>query len=106
MELIKVEYLPGVTKVVFDDWYIFKETQIEQLKQLLMPLAENTKQGCLALDFAKVESIASSFLGLLVILHKKMREQGGNMELWNLCQNIQKVFEITQLTKVFKICKK
>jgi anti-anti-sigma factor len=104
--IIKVEYGAGETIVTLDDWYIVTENKIEKLKELLIPLVEKTKQGKLVLNFSKVESVASSLLGLLLIIHKKIHEQDGDMEIWNLNPNIQKVFEITQLTKVFKICKK
>jgi Anti-anti-sigma regulatory factor (antagonist of anti-sigma factor) len=104
--VIKVEYGAGETIVTIDDWYITTDRKIDKLKELLIPIVEKTKQGKLVLDFSKVESIASSLLGLLLIIHKKVLEQQGNMEIWNLTKNIQKVFEITQLTKIFKICKK
>jgi anti-anti-sigma factor len=104
--VIKVEYGAGETIVTLDDWYIVTENKIDKLKELLIPIVEKTKQGKLVLNFSKVESVASSLLGLLLIIHKKIREQQGDMEIWNLSRNIQKVFEITQLTKVFKICKK
>jgi Anti-anti-sigma regulatory factor (antagonist of anti-sigma factor) len=103
--IIKVEYGAGETIVTIDDWYITTDRKIDKLKELLIPIVEKTKQGKLVLDFSKVESIASSLLGLLLIIHKKVVEQQGNMEIWNLNKNIQKVFEITQLTKIFKICK-
>jgi anti-sigma B factor antagonist len=104
--IIKVEYGAGETIVTIDDWYIITEQKIDKLKELLIPLVEKTKQGKLVLNFSKVESVASSLLGLLLIIHKKIHDQQGNMEIWNLNKNIQKVFEITQLTKIFKICKK
>jgi anti-sigma B factor antagonist len=103
---IKVEYGMGITFVTFNDMCIVEADQIEKLKSLFMPIIEKTKQGKLVLNFSNVQSLSSASLGLLVIIHKKIREQGGNLELCNLSQNILKVFKITQLTKVFNISKK
>jgi anti-anti-sigma regulatory factor len=75
--IIKVEYGAGETIVTLDDWYIVTENKIEKLKDLLIPLVEKTKQGKLVLNFSKVESVASSLLGLLLIIHKKIHEKSG-----------------------------
>jgi anti-sigma B factor antagonist len=104
--IIKVEYGSNETHVALNDWYIFRENQIDTLKQLLLPIVEKTGKGKLVLNFSKVESVSSSLLGLLLIIHKKIQEQKADLEIWNLHPNIQKVFEITKLNKVFKIYKK
>ena len=102
---IKVEYGLDTTYVTFNDVSILESGYIEKLKQLLTPIVAKTKNGKLVLNFANVQSFSSAMLGLLLIIHKRMCEHKGNMEIWNLNQNIQKVFEITQLTKIFNIQK-
>jgi anti-anti-sigma factor len=102
---ISVEYGMDTAIVTFSDKHILESGQIDKLKELLLPIAEKTMHGKLVLDFSNVQSLSSAMLGLLLTIHKRMREQSGDMELWNLNQNIQKVFEITQLTKVFNIQK-
>ena len=57
----------------------------------------------MVLNFANVKFMTSAMLGLLVRVHKKVLERGGQIELRNMDSNIHKVFEITQLTKVFDI---
>ena len=57
----------------------------------------------LILNFENVRFMSSAFLGLLVKIHKRVIEMGGHLQLFNLDPKIQKVFEITQLTKVFDI---
>jgi anti-anti-sigma factor len=47
--------------------------------------------------------MTSAMLGLLVRIHKRVGERGGQLELRNLDNNLHKIFEITQLTKVFNI---
>jgi STAS domain. len=100
---INVEYGMDTTFVTFNDMSILESEQIDKLKKLLTPIVEKTKDGKLVLNFVNVQSLSSAMLGLLLIIHKRMCEHKGNMEIWNLNQNIQKVFEITQLTKIFNI---
>jgi anti-sigma B factor antagonist len=47
--------------------------------------------------------MSSAFLGLLVKIHKRVIEAGGDLQLCNLSPNLYKVFEITKLTKIFDI---
>jgi anti-anti-sigma factor len=46
---------------------------------------------------------SSSFLGLLVKIHKKMCERKGRLQLCNVDPNLYKIFEITQLNKVLDV---
>jgi anti-sigma B factor antagonist len=96
-------YGPGTTLVTFNDTHILETGQIDKLKELLAPVIKKTDQGKLVLNFSNVQSLSSAMLGLLLTIHKRMREQSGDMEIWNLNKNIIKVFEITQLTKIFNI---
>ena len=47
--------------------------------------------------------MSSAFLGLLVKIQKRVNEKEGHLTLKNIDPNIQQVFEITQLTRVFDI---
>ncbi|MHC4497097.1 MAG: STAS domain-containing protein [Planctomycetota bacterium] len=55
------------------------------------------------MDFCNVKFMTSAFLGLLVKVHKRLREREGHLKLRHIDPNIYKAFEITQLTKVFDI---
>ena len=100
---MKVEYGIDVTHVQFIDKKILDEAKIAELRESLEPIVEKNGAGRMLLNFANVEFMTSAMLGLLVRLNKKVRERGGKLELCNVNPSIRKVFEITQLTKVFDI---
>jgi anti-sigma B factor antagonist len=100
---IKVEYGTDVTIVTFADERIVDEEQIRELQELLEPVIEKNQDGKLILNFSNVNFMTSALLGLLVRIHKRVCESGGRLQLSNLDSNLRRVFEITQLTKVFDI---
>jgi len=100
---IEVEYGIDVTFVTFEDEKILDEQQIKVLQESFGPVIEKNEDKKLVLNFQNVMFMTSAVLGLLVRIHKKVRENGGRMQLCNLEPNLRKVFEITQLTKVFEI---
>ncbi len=100
---IKTEYGIDVTFVTFEDENILDEGQIRELKNSLESVIEKNKENQLVLNFSNVKFMTSAMLGLLVRIHKRVSERGGQLELRNLDGNLYKLFEITQLTKVFNI---
>jgi anti-anti-sigma factor len=100
---LKVEHAMETTFVTLQDTHILEENQIKELEESIMPLVEKAGSGKLVLNFANVQFMSSSFLGLLVKIHKRVSEQGGNLALCKVDPSIYKVFEITNLTKVFQI---
>ena len=102
-EKINVENGTDVTIVTFEEETILEDQQIRKLERALLPVIRENQQKRLVLNFAKVKFMSSAFLGLLVKVHKRIVEAGGHLQLYNLDPKIQKVFEITQLVKVFDI---
>ena len=100
---IKAEYGIDLTFVTFEDENILDEGQVRELQKSLESVIEKNKDGRLVLNFANVKFMTSAMLGLLVRIHKRVGERGGQLELRNLDGNLYKLFEITQLTKVFNI---
>jgi len=100
---IKVEYGTDVTIVTLADERIVDEEQIRELRESLEPVIEKNENKRLILNFVNVKFMTSALLGLLVRIHKKVRELNGRLQLSNLDPNLHKIFEITQLTKVFDI---
>jgi anti-anti-sigma factor len=98
-----VEYGLDVTIVKLADDKILDEGHIRKLKELIEPAIEKNKDSQMLLDFVNVKSMTSAMLGLLVRIQKKVSERGGQLKLCNVDPSIRKVFEITQLTKVFDI---
>jgi len=100
---IEVEYGLDVTFVTFTEERILEEEQIKELREALEAVIEKNENKKLILNFANVKFMTSAVLGLLVRVHKKVVELGGKLQLSNLNSNLRRVFEITQLTKVFDI---
>jgi len=55
------------------------------------------------IDFTRTGYIDSSGLGVLVSLSKKIREQGGDLRLAGLNEDLQTLFELTKLDTLFNI---
>lgn len=102
-EKINVENGTDVTIVTFEEENILEDQQIRKLERVLLPVVRDNQQKRLVLNFLKVKFMSSAFLGLLVKVHKRVIEAGGTLQLYNLDPKIQKVFEITQLVKIFDI---
>lgn len=54
-------------------------------------------------DFSKCDFIDSTGLGALVSIYKKCVEKGGNIKLKSLKPEVEKLFKLTRLDKVFEI---
>jgi anti-sigma B factor antagonist len=57
----------------------------------------------LLVDFSKTGYIDSSGLGALVSISKKVREQGGDLRLSGLNEDLRSLFELTKLDTLFAI---
>ena len=74
----------------------------QELKQKMLDELEKGGRKFL-IDFAKTGYIDSSGLGVLVSLSKKIREQGGELRLANLNDDLKTLFELTKLDTLFQI---
>ena len=55
-------------------------------------------------DFSECTFIDSTGLGALVSIYKKCAEKGGSIKLKALNPEVEKLFKLTRLDKVFQIC--
>src|SRR5918997_5643626 len=74
----------------------------QELKQKVLEELENGSRKFL-IDFSNTGYIDSSGLGVLVSLSKKIREQGGELRLANLNEDLKTLFELTKLDTLFHI---
>ena len=74
----------------------------QELKQKVLDELEKGDRRFL-IDFAQTGYIDSSGLGVLVSLSKKIREQGGELRLANLNEDLKTLFELTKLDTLFQI---
>ena len=74
----------------------------QELKQMVLDHLEGGARRFL-IDFAGTGYIDSSGLGVLVSLSKKIREQGGELRLASLNDDLRTLFELTKLDTLFHI---
>ena len=74
----------------------------QELKQQVLDRLEGGDRK-FVIDFANTGYIDSSGLGVLVSLSKKIREQGGELRLSSLNEDLQTLFELTKLDTLFRI---
>ncbi len=96
----KVSREGGVTVVDVDGQLIVGNRQ--ELKQKVLDELEGGERKFL-IDFTETGYIDSSGLGVLVSLSKKIREQGGELRLSTLNEDLRTLFELTKLDTLFRI---
>jgi anti-sigma B factor antagonist len=74
----------------------------QELKATIQQALDHGERKLLV-DFAKTGYIDSSGLGALVSISKKVREQGGELRLAGLNEDLRSLFELTKLDTLFGI---
>jgi anti-sigma B factor antagonist len=92
----------GVVVVGVDGQLIVGNRQ--ELKQRVLDALEGGGRR-FVVDFTRTGYIDSSGLGVLVSLSKKIREQGGELRLAGLNEDLQTLFELTKLDTLFAIAR-
>ncbi len=70
-----VQHTDDLTLVTFQDEEILESTFIQRLEKSLMTVVEDARRQNLLLDFSNVQFMSSAFLGVLVKVHKRVREK-------------------------------
>ena len=74
----------------------------QELKQRVLDELDGGERQ-FAINFSNTGYIDSSGLGVLVSLSKKIREQGGELRLAGLNEDLRTLFELTKLDTLFQI---
>ncbi|HSM05575.1 MAG TPA: STAS domain-containing protein [Longimicrobiales bacterium] len=90
----------GVTVVDVEGQLIVGNRQ--ELKQRVLEELDAGERR-FVVDFRDTGYIDSSGLGVLVSLSKKIREQGGELRLSGLNEDLRTLFELTKLDTLFRI---
>jgi len=90
----------GVVVVAVDGQLIVGNRQ--ELKQRILDALDAGGRKFL-IDFTRTGYIDSSGLGVLVSLSKKIRDQGGDLRLSGLNEDLKTLFELTKLDTLFAI---
>ena len=73
-----------------------------ELKELVQTALDRGERRLL-IDFSRTGYIDSSGLGALVSISKKVRENGGDLRLAGLNEDLRSLFELTKLDTLFTI---
>ena len=90
----------GVLVIEVDGQLIVGNRQ--DLKQRVLDALEAGNRKFL-IDFSRTGYIDSSGLGVLVSLSKKIRDEGGDLRLAGLNEDLKTLFELTKLDTLFAI---
>mgnify|MGYP001583948012 FL=1 len=90
----------GVLVIEVDGQLIVGNRQ--ELKQKVLDALEAGDRKFLV-DFTRTGYIDSSGLGVLVSLSKKIRDEGGDLRLAGLNEDLKTLFELTKLDTLFAI---
>jgi anti-anti-sigma factor len=98
---VELKRFDGGIVLTLKDATISGYRQVEGLKREILPMLENEQAQRVVLDFANVRFFATPFFSLII----RIRQKAGHLELCNLDPNVREVLDITNLTKIFPICK-
>lgn len=93
----------GVTTVELTDKKILDEVSISAIGEQLYALVAQSASPRVVLDFTAVGHMSSSALGMLITLHKRIREKQGQLRLCGIQPGIYEIFTITRLNEIFQI---
>lgn len=89
--------------IEFADKKILDEGNITEIGARINELIDQRERPRLLLDFAHVEHLSSAALGMLINANNRIREKNGELRLCDIKRQIQEVFAITKLDKLFRI---
>jgi anti-anti-sigma factor len=100
----EVAQVGAITVVKFTGPSLVDEEAIQAIGKRLVSLAEAGGQRCFVVNLEAVTLMASLMVAKLLGFHRKVRTAGGRLALCAIAPDLYRVFERTQLTKVFVIC--
>jgi anti-sigma B factor antagonist len=101
---LKVSTEGAVTVVELTDKKLLEEESISRIGEQLNALVSGAECPTMVVDFSSVGHMSSSALGMLITLHKRIREKNGQLRLCGVRPSIYEVFVITRLNEIFRVC--
>ena len=95
----------GVLVAYFQDVRIIDESRINSLGQELTELINNSDNSKIILNFQNVSFMSSAMIGKLVLFGKKCKAAKVALRMCNINENVEEVFNLMKLGKVFAIDK-
>lgn len=88
---------------------IFLQKEIHQFDPVALRhvfsniIEEHNDTTAIAVDFTAIEYVTGIFLGALMFFLKKAKDRGITIELVNVQPDIEKIFKLTALDRIFSI---
>jgi len=101
--VMKVSDRDGTKVAVLESSKMLDELDISEIGAKLTEVIQGGGDKGLVIDFRNVSNMSSSALGMLITIHKRMREISGELRLCNINDNIKEVFDITRLNEILII---
>jgi anti-sigma B factor antagonist len=92
--------------VYFQDVRIIDDSRINSLGEELGELINDNSNSRIILNFQNVGFMSSAMIGKLVLFGKKCKEAKVKLRLCTIGENVEEVFKLMRLNKVFDIDKK
>ena len=99
--VMEIETRDGVMVVRFNTASIDAAEGFEKIARDLRQLVGEHKPAKLVVDFGRVVFFSSHMLGLLVDIWRRLKDCGGFLVISGINPNLNRVFRITNLDKVF-----
>lgn len=103
MTTLKTQVDGAILVIRFQDDSIIDETRIEAVGNELRKLANESDQKKFVLSFEKVEFMSSAMIGKLVHFGNMCKDEDVALRLCDINPNIEKVFDLMRLDKLFEI---
>ena len=100
---LRITEQDGVTRIEFLDRNILDEASIQRIGEEITDIIDNSSDPKLLINFSQVDHMSSAALGTLITIHHKIRNRSGELRLANIDPQIQEVFSITKLDRIFTI---
>jgi len=94
----------GIIIAELADRKVLDEMSISQIGDQLSAMVVESESPKLVLDFSAVSQMSSSALGMLITVHKRIREKRGQLRLCGIQPSIYEVFVITRINEILQIC--
>lgn len=87
----------------FQDVRIIDESRINNLGKEMMELVTSGSHNRIILNFQNVSFMSSAMIGKLILFGKKCKTTKIQLRLCNINENVQEVFDLMKLEKVFQV---
>lgn len=101
--IAEIEVIGQTAVATFTETELTQEAGAEQLADLLQVMGE-TGAIYFVLDVQSVQYMDTTCLGCLVEALNRLASQGGKIALANSNHNVDYIFKLTRLDRVFRIC--